>query len=93
MDTFTATDTLSIIDYGNSVLIVCNRVHRTRKLTWSLQMGDCIVRAGSCTLTTLFTLLRINVGTVASGLNRAELTSINTCLTHTVLAVLGYCIT
>ena len=30
------------IDYGNSVLIVCNRVHRTRKLTWSLQMGDSV---------------------------------------------------
>ncbi|CDA24808.1 unknown [Roseburia sp. CAG:197] len=92
MDTFSATDTLGIIDHRNSIFIVCNRVYRTCKLTWSLQMRDGIVRTCSSTTSTLFTLLRINVGTMTSCLDCSKFTSIDTSLAHTVLTVLGYCI-
>ena len=87
MDTFSAADTLGIINHGNTIFIVCNSVDRTCKLTWSLQMRDCIVRTCSCTSSTLFTFLRINVGTMTSRLNGTEFTCIDTCLSHTVLTV------
>ena len=87
MDTFSAADTLGIINHGNTIFIVCNSVDRTCKLTWSLQMRDCIVRTCSCTASTLFTFLRINVGTMTSRLNGTEFTCIDTCLSHTVLTV------
>ena len=92
MDTFTTTDTLGIINHRNSIFIVCNRIYRTCKLTWSLQMRNGIVRTCCSTTSTLFTLLWINVGTMTSCLDCSKFTCIDTCLTHTVLAVLCYCV-
>ena len=93
VDTFTAADTFLLIDDGDPVLIVCNRVDRTAELTRSLQMCDCIVRTGLRTSSTFFTFCRIDVGAGSSRLNRTEFAGIDTSLSKTVLAVLRYNIT
>ena len=93
VDTVTTADTLALINYGNTKIIVCNGIYRTCKLTWTLQMSDSIVRACLGTHTALFTFIGINVGTLLSGTDSTELTCIHTCLTQTILTVVRYNIT
>ena len=64
VDTVTTADTLALINYGNTKIIVCNGIYQTCKLTWTFQMSDSIVRACLGTHTALFTFIGINVGTL-----------------------------
>ena len=36
MDTFTAADTLGIVNDGNPIFVICNRIDRAGELTGSL---------------------------------------------------------
>ena len=90
MDAGTALDALVLVDFAYAVLIVGDSIYRTGLLTRTLQMRDCVVRAGICALTTLFTLIRINVGTGISHADRAKVTRVLACFTHTFSTVIGY---
>ena len=50
-------------------------------------MCNCVVRTCGCAASTLFTFLRINMGTMTTCLNSTKFTCIDTCFSHTVLTV------
>ena len=52
-----------------------------------------MVRTSLGTFTTFLTLGSVNMGTMASHLDRTKVTCVDTCLSDTVLAVVGYNIT
>jgi len=90
VDAGAALDTLIFIDLAYAILVVGNRVYRAGLLTRALQMCDRVVRAGICALAALLTLVRINMGTGISHADRAKVTRVLACFTHTFSTVIGY---
>ena len=90
MDTHTALDTFFLIDHADTILVICDRIHRTCLFTGSFQMGNGIVRTGIGTHTALLTFVRINMGSLLSYGDSAKMAGILTSLAHTFPAVIRY---
>ncbi len=87
VNAFSAANTFFFVDNGNSMLIICNGIHRTAVFTGTLQVGNGIVRTGLCTFSAFFTFGCINMGAFSAHFNGTEFAGIDTCLSNTVLAV------
>ena len=93
MNAFSAADAFLIVDYRDAVFIVGNCIYRTTELARPFQVGDCVVWTGVGALAALFTFCRVNMRSETPRLDCAKFTSVNTCFSNTVLAVLCNCIT
>ena len=90
MDTGAALDAFALVDYDDTVLIHGDGVYRTASLTRTGQVCNCVIWTCLGTFAALLTFLRIDIGTVMAHGNGSEVTGILTCLSHTLLAVVGY---
>ena len=87
----TTLNALVLIDFTNACLFVhCDSVSRTCTAARTNELSDSVVRTCLSTLSTLFTYRRIDVCTVTAHCDSTELTSVLTCFTHTLLAVVCY---
>ena len=90
MDTGAALDAFALIDHNDAVLIHGDGVYRTALLTWAGQICNRVIRTGLRTFAALLAFIGIDIGTVMSHGNSTEITGILACLSHTLLAVVGY---